>query len=136
MEYCLHISKTICMKNFVCVFPKLFLKPLLSFNILILKKLLPYHCIKKRYERIFVKILNLGGWGCKGVAAPKLGRTPFHAGKISERTIGKSGREFTERLQFPKFYTLLRPWLRYCKRPCIQIGFDLTCAKVSVLSKN
>ena len=45
-------------------------------------------------------IISVGG-GHKGAAVPKLGRDPFHSGKFSERTIGNSGRKFTERLQLP-----------------------------------
>ena len=112
MENCLHISKKICMRTFVCVFISLFLKTLLSFNVLILEKLLPYHCVKKRYERIFVKIISLGGRGCKGVAAPQAGQNSVSLWQIIWKNNRQFGQKFTERLQPPppKFCILLRPW--------------------------
>ena len=43
--------------------------------------------------------ISVGGRGAGGLQPPSWEKNPFHSGILSERTIGNSGRKFTERLQ-------------------------------------
>ena len=81
-ENCLRILKTICIKTCTRIFPKLSLKLLRSFNILIVENVLPYQCVNKCCESFFVKIVAINS---KDMAYNRVWKKCFLA--IMEKTI-------------------------------------------------
>ena len=57
-------------------------------------------CLQKEMEEFLVYI-SVGGGRQGELKPPKLGRNPFHSGKLSERTTGNSHRKCTDSLQPP-----------------------------------